>query len=82
VKMVGLLVAGLMGLGSTLTLAHGVHPDVNEIQAALAAAPTLSDAYHGEVQRLRADSERLHRLSKHHEPAKAMEQAATLLNKK
>ena len=81
-KIVGLLVAGLMGLSSTLTMAHGVHMDVHEIKAALAAAPELPDAYRSEVQRLRAESESLHRLGKHHESEKAVEQAATLLNKK
>ena len=81
-KILGLLAAGLMALSSTLTIAHGVHPDVNEIQAALAAAPELSAAYRSEVYRLRAESERLHRLAKHHESGKAIEQATMLLNKK
>ena len=81
-KILGLLAAGLMALSSTLTIAHGVHMDVNEIKAALAAAPELSDAYRSEVYRLRAESERRHWLAKHHESGKAIEQAAMLLNKK
>lgn len=81
-KIAGLVLAGLVGLNSLAVLAHGFHVDAKEVAAALAAPEDLSDAYREEIRRLRAESERLHRIGKHHEAEAVNEQAAKLLIKK
>ncbi len=81
-KIAGLLLAGVMGWSATAVMAHGFHVDAKELAAALSAAPALSDTYRDEVRKLRAESERLHRLGKHNESEAATDQAAKLLQKK
>ena len=73
---------GAVALGSGIAMGHGFHVDAKEIMAALATGAQPSAAYREEVKRLRAESERLHRVGKHHESEQAIEQAAKLQIKK
>ena len=68
---------GVIALSSGFAMGHGFHVDAKEIAAALAATPETAQAYRDEVRKLRAESEKTHRMSKHHEIEISKQQAAT-----
>ncbi len=76
------LLAGIISLSSSVVMAHGFHVDEKEIAATLAAPAELSGTYRDDISQLRADSERLHRIGKHHEAEAATSQAVKLEQKK
>ncbi len=81
-KIAGMCLVGVMALSSGLAMGHGFHLDAKEIAAALEVGAEPSNAHREEVRRLRAESERLHRVGKHHEADRVIEQAAKLRHKK
>jgi hypothetical protein len=82
VKIAGICVAGAIALSSGFAMSHGFHVDAKEVAAALEVGEQPSVAYQVEVKRLRAESERLHRVGKHREAERVIEQAAKLHDKK
>jgi hypothetical protein len=82
VKILGICVAGAIALSSGFAMGHGFHVDAKEVAAALEVGEQPSAAYQVEVKRLRAESERLHRVGKHHEAERVIEQAAKLQDRK
>lgn len=77
-KIAGICVVAAMALSSRFAMSHGFHVDAKEVAAALEVSEQPSAAYREEVKRLRADSERLHRVGKHQEAVQVIEQAAKL----
>jgi hypothetical protein len=82
VKITGIFVAGAIALSSEFAIGHGFHVDAKEVAAALEISEQPSVAYQAEVKRLRAESERLHRVGKHHDAERVIEQAAKLPDRK
>jgi hypothetical protein len=82
VKISAVCVVGAIALSSGFAMGHGFHVDAKEVAAALEVGVQPSAAYREEVKRLRAESERLHRVGKHHEAEQMIEQAAKLEYKK
>ena len=76
-KIASLVVAGMISLSGSMALAHGLHVDSKEVAAALTATSESTEAYRDELRKLRAESEKQHRLSKHHEMESIEQQAAT-----
>lgn len=81
-KIAGICVVAAMALSSGFAMSHGFHVDAKEVAAALEVSEQPSAAYREEVKRLRADSERLHRVGKHQEAVQVIEQATKLEYKK
>jgi hypothetical protein len=82
VKIAGMCLVGVVALSSGLAMGHGFHVDAEEVAAVLEVGEQPSAMYREEVKRLRAESERLHRVGKHHEADRVIEQAAKLRHKK
>ncbi len=81
-KISGICVAGVIALGSGFAMGHGFHVDAKEVAAALEVGEQPSAAYREDLKRLRAEGERLHRVGKHREAERVIEQAAKLEFKK
>jgi hypothetical protein len=82
VKIVGICLVGIIALSSGFASSHGFHVDGKEVAAALEVGAQPTSAYQAEVTRLRLESERLHRVGKHHEAERVIEQAVKLEYKK
>ncbi len=76
-KIASLVVAGMTSLSGSMALAHGLHVDAKEMAAVLTVTSESTEASRDEVRKLRAESEKQHRLSKHHEVESIEQQAAT-----
>jgi hypothetical protein len=77
-KISTLLVATTLALASTTALAHRCPAEMKKIDAALPTAK-LSEAQSGEVKKLRAEGESLHKAGKHQESTEALDKAKKLL---
>ena len=80
-KIAGIYLVGTIALSSGFAMGHGFHVDAKEVAAALEVGARPTNAHREEVKRLRAESERLHRVGKHHEAERLIEQAAKLQHK-
>ena len=76
-KIAGLVVAGILSLGGSMSMAHGLHVDAKEIAAVLNGGSETPETYRDEVRKLRAESEKQHRLGKHHDAQFKAQQTAT-----
>ena len=81
-KIAGLCLVGIIALSSGFAIGHGFHVDAKEVAAALEVGAQPTSAYQAEVKRLRAEREQLHRVGKHHEAERVIEQAVKLEYKK
>jgi hypothetical protein len=70
--------AAMLALGSASALANRCPAEMHAIDAALPKAK-LSEAQLGEVKKLRAEGERLHKAGKHSESTEALDKAKKLL---
>jgi hypothetical protein len=77
VKIAGMCLVGAIALSSGFAMGHGLHVDAREIAVALTATPETAEAYRDEMRKLRLESEKQHRQSKHHEVETPAQQAAT-----
>ena len=77
-KISMLLVASALALTSTMAFAHRCPAEMKAIDAALPKAK-LTEAQMGEVKKLRAEGETLHKAGKHTESTDALDKAKKLL---
>jgi hypothetical protein len=77
-KISTILVAASLAFASTAALAHRCPAEMKAIDAALPKAK-LSDAQAGEVKKLRAEGETLHKAGKHTESTEALDKAKKIL---
>lgn len=77
-KISMMLVAATLALASTTALASRCPVEMKAIDAALTKAK-LSEAQMGEVKKLRAEGETLHKAGKHKESTDALDKAKKLL---
>ena len=77
-KIRTILVAASLALTSTAALAHRCPVEMKAIDAALPKAK-LTDAQAGEVKKLRAQGEALHKAGKHQESTEALDKAKKIL---
>lgn len=73
-----LVVAASLALASSAALAHRCPSEMKAIDAALPKAK-LSDAQMGEVKKLRAEGEALHKAGKHTESEQKLDSAKKIL---
>lgn len=77
-KISTILVAAVLALTSATALAHRCPREMKAIDAALPKAK-LSEAQLGEVKKLRAEGETLHKAGKHTESTEALDKAKKML---
>jgi len=77
-KLSTIAVASALALTSTLAFAHRCPAEMKAIDAALPKAK-LTEAQMGEVKKLRADGETLHKAGKHTESTDALDKAKKML---
>ena len=77
-KISTLLVASALALTSGMAFAHRCPAEMKVIDAALPKAK-ISEAQMGDVKKLRAEGETLHKAGKHVESAEALDKAKKLL---
>jgi hypothetical protein len=77
VKIADLCLVGTVALSSGIAMGHGFHVDSKEIAAVLTTTFESTEASRDEVRKLRAESEKQHQLSKHHDLELIEQQAAT-----
>lgn len=77
-KISTVFVAASLALASSAALAHRCPAEMKAIDAALPKAK-LTDAQAGEVKKLRADGEKLHKEGKHTESTDALDKAKKIL---
>jgi hypothetical protein len=73
------MVVGAMALTSSVALAFHCPADMKKIDDALAKNPKLSAAQMGDVKKLRADGESLHKAGKHQESVDTLAKAMKIL---
>ena len=77
-KISTLLVASAFALTSTAAFAHRCPAEMKAIDAAMPKAK-VSEGQMGEVKKLRAEGETLHKAGKHVESAEALDKAKKIL---
>ncbi len=78
-KIRAIALLSVLMLASTGALAFHCPQDMKKIDAALAKGAKLSDAQMGEVKKLRADGETLHKAGKHQESVDTLGKAMKML---
>lgn len=75
-----LALAAALAFASSAALAFHCPADMRKIDAALAKNPQLTAAQMGEVKKLRADGEALHKAGKHQDSVDTLARAMKILN--